>query len=243
VPLINAYFDESGTDDLSPVMSVAGYLFDAERAKAFDTAWSAALKENALTHFHMVACAHGNEEYANLSKPERISLATHLIGLIKSHVTRGVGAIMPTGMYEQMPYHPNLGGAYNYCLWSCLEGARMWRSEAGNESDIAYFFEGGHKSQSEANRIMNLTFRERGQGQPYGYISHNFVDKRRFAGIQAADILAWQMCVDWKHGRDGVPRRKDFASLVEQRDHKVKIINAELILQHVREMTEARAWG
>lgn len=244
LPLINAYFDESGTHDDSPVMAVAGYLFSAENAAFFADRWTAILAQKEIPFFHMVDCAHGNKEFANLSLTERIELAQKLIELIKAQTERGIGAIMPARMYEElMPHHPNMGGAYNYCLWNCLEGVRLWREEKGYAGDVAYFFESGHKSQSEANRIMSQAFCDPEKGRPFGYSAHAFVDKRKFPGVQAADILAWQMCTDWKHGRDGRPRRKDFASLVEQRDHRVQIIDAERILYHVREMTKMGAWN
>lgn len=243
VPLVSAYFDESGTDDLSPVMSVAGYLFEAERGKLFANKWNAALADKGIGYFHMVDCAHGNEDFANLTLLERTTLAQTLIEMIKSFALRGVGAIMPTGIYDKlMPYHDNLGGAYNYCLWQCLHGVEKWREENNSGDDMAYFFESGHKSQSQANRIMHFTFSEKHNRTRFGYIAHSFVDKRRFPGVQAADILAWQMCVDWKHGRDGRPRRKDFAYLIDQKDHRVTLINADSILGHVREMTAMGAW-
>jgi hypothetical protein len=61
---------------------------------------------------------------------------------------------------------------------------------------MAYFFESGHKSQSEANTIMNSLFRETKMRQAFRYSAHTFADKTRFHALQAADLLAWQWCKD-----------------------------------------------
>lgn len=240
---MNAFFDESGTHDDSPVMSIGGYLFESEKLNEFNRKWTVALKAKGLLCFHMVDCAHGNEEFANLSRTERIELATILIGLIKTYAERGIGCVLSNGLYEDlMPLHPNMGSSYTYCLFHCLQGARLWREEAEFDGEIAYVFESGHKSQSEANRIMAFSFGTEANRTTHGYASHTFAEKKKFPALQAADIQAWQLCTDWKHGRDGLPRRKDFASMVEQKDHRVTLINAESILSHVREMTAMRAW-
>ena len=103
---------------------------------------------------------------------------------------------------------------------------------------MAFFFESGHASQSEANRTMNLSLGLESSREMLGYVSHSFVDKKKFPCIQAADLLAWQMFTDWKHGKGRKPRRKDFVYLIEAKDHRFLALNPEHILKHVGEMTE-----
>ena len=43
VAVIQAYFDESGTDDGSKFLCVAGYIFEKEKAIAMDAEWQAML--------------------------------------------------------------------------------------------------------------------------------------------------------------------------------------------------------
>ena len=243
VGLVEVYFDESGSHDGSPVLCVAGYIIESENAKILTDEWNEVLAAKALTHFHMIDCAHGVGEFSVLSKAERIEVAKNLIEIIKARVVRGLGAMVVSDQYNAlMPHHQNMGSAYNYCIWHCREGVRLWADEVQFNGDVAYFFESGHKSQSEANRIMHLSFKRKGAGCPFRYLSHTFVDKKKFPGVQAADLLAWQMFTDWKHGAVGTPRRKDFAYLIEGHNHRVVLIDADRILYHVNQMIEQKAW-
>lgn len=239
----HAYFDESGSHDGSPVLCVAGYLIPEERRQEFNAKWIETLESKGLTHFHMVDCAHGNGEFAKLEKSERIEVQTKLIELIKDSSARGIGAMIVASVYKHlMPFHPNMGSAYNYCIWHCLEATRLWIEELGSAVEIDYHFERGHQSDSEADRIMTFAFAAPAGRKPFGYASHAFVDKRAIPGVQAADLLAWQMCTDWKHGMEGQPRRKDFAHLISDKKHRVCIIDAKRIRYHVDRMRNEGAW-
>lgn len=240
----HAYFDESGTHDGSPVLCVAGYLIPEEARQEFNSKWTEALESKGLTHFHMVDCAHGNGEFSGLSKNDRIEVQTRLIDLIKSSSARGIGAMVVASVYEQlMPYHPNMGSAYTYCIWHCLEATRLWIEELGTAVEIDYHFERGHQSDREADRIMSFAFSNPASREPFGYASHTFVDKRMVPGVQAADLLAWQMYTDWRHGMEGRPRRKDFAHLISDKKHRTCVIDAKRILYHVARMKSDGAWN
>jgi hypothetical protein len=244
VNLVEVYFDESGSHQGSPVLCVAGYLLDSENAKLLTKEWDEVLGSKGLTHFRMVDCAHGNGEFAKLSKDDRIEVAKALIEIIKARMLRGMGAMIVAERYDElMPYHPNLGGSYSYCIWNCLIGIGEWRKEANYQGDMAFFFESGHASQSEANRTMDLAFRSPESRAKLGYVSHTFVDKKKFPAVQAADLLAWQMFTDWKHGMTKKPRRKDFAYLIDGKNHRALVLDAEKILKHASEMTAMDAWG
>lgn len=240
---VYAYFDESGTHDGSPVLCVAGYLIPEEFHKSFNSGWIETLQSKGLTHFHMVDCAHGNGEFTKLSKNDRIEVQTKLIEIIMDSAARGIGAMLVSRVYDQlMPFHPNIGSAYNYCIWHCLEATRIWIEELGTDVEIDYRFERGHKSDGEADRIMTLAFSDLSGRKPFGYASHGFVEKRAAPGVQAADLLAWQMYTDWRHGMEGRPRRKDFAHLISKKKHRVCVIDAKRILYHVNRMNSEGAW-
>lgn len=242
--LAQVFFDESGSHAGSPVLCVAGYVFVSDRLKRFNDEWSCFLDEYGLTHFHMVDCAHGANEFKEMSKDDRASVAKKCIEAVKKYASRGIGVMVAEQTYDElMPYHPKLGGAYSYCIWQCLHGYKAWRTETGFSGDTAFVFESGHKSEAEANHTMNLSLAVPSGQNFLGYVSHTFADKRKFPGLQAADILAWQMHTDWKHGMLKKPRRKDFAYLIEQRDDKVAFASPDQILSHVSQMKAARAWN
>jgi hypothetical protein len=83
VPFLEAYFDESGTHDNSPIMCIAGYLFDKENCQALDLAWKTVLDEYELPYFHMVDCAHHSFPFDRLTKDECDKVARKMIALIR----------------------------------------------------------------------------------------------------------------------------------------------------------------
>jgi hypothetical protein len=243
VPLVEAYFDESGSHDDSPVLCVAGYIMEAEEAKRFGSEWRAVLEPHGLSAFHMVDCAHGNEEFADIPKPTRIEIATQCIALVNRYAWAGLGASISAAEYaELMPEHPNLGGAYNFLLWNCLFGVRHWLDVTKWEHDVAYFFEAGHKHQGEANRIMDLAFRDPAARAQLHHAGHAFVDKKKSPAIQAADLFAWQLATDHKRRMRDLGRRKDFEALLASPFHKAIHIDADRILETVEIMRAQGAW-
>ena len=239
----HAFFDESGTHQGAPVLCVAGYLIEESRLAEFDIRWREVLAQKGLSHFHMVDCAHGSGEFSVLEKPARVEVQTQLIEIIRDTTARGVGAMVVASVYDElMPFHPKMGSAYNYCIWHCLEGVRLWIEERASSIEVQYRFEQGHASDGEADRIMRFAFSNLEGRAPFGYSSHAFVEKRTTPGVQAADLLAWQMYTDWRHGMEGRPRRKDFAALIADKKHRVCIVDAKRILYHVERMKEQGAW-
>ena len=90
VALFETYFDESGSHDGSEVLCVAGYIFQKEDCINLDWQWKEVLGQYQLPFFSMVDCAHGNDPFDKLTKPERIAVATRMIDLIKKYMRFGI---------------------------------------------------------------------------------------------------------------------------------------------------------
>lgn len=90
VAFLECYFDESGTDDGSPVLCVAGYLFDKEECKQLDLKLKEVLDRYRLPFFRMSACAHNQRPFKHLSRDECIEVEKAMIGLINQHAMLGV---------------------------------------------------------------------------------------------------------------------------------------------------------
>jgi hypothetical protein len=91
--------------------------------------------------------------------------------------------------------------------------ARRWADNTNFDGDIAYFFEAGHASQSEANQIMEDIFEIEELRNAYRYGGHAFLPKPKAALLQTGDIIAWL----WrKHLADAGKRkmRQDLASIL-----------------------------
>jgi hypothetical protein len=108
-------------------------------------------------------------------------------------------------VYEAvMPNDPQITGSpYSFCAHACLTAVRSWADQTNYAGGIAYFFESGHRSQSEADGIMKRLFQQSQLKASHRYASHAFADKRNLRPLQAADLIAWQWHTDQKRRMTG----------------------------------------
>lgn len=192
VASIEAYFDESGTHDGSFVLCFAGFIIREDQARIMDAEWKEMLEESALPYFHMVDCANGTGVFKSLSTDSRIAAEKKAIAVMRSRIAQCfVVSVDPVVFEREMPSHSQIGTAYSLLAHSCLTNVSVWADKHGFNGDVAYFFESGHKSQAEANGIMNMIFSQDHLRTRHRYASHTFADKKKVPLLQAADIIAW----------------------------------------------------
>jgi hypothetical protein len=228
-----AYFDESGSHSGSEVLCVAGYVFRKNQAIKLGHEWRKVLRWKKLPYFHMVDCAHGNGPFANLTKDERIAVETRLIEIIKRHAIQGISVTVDPLEYAsfpgKLPTKPGLyDNAYAFCAQAVMAGISAFIETNPIVGQMAYFFEAGHQSAPQADEIMRAMFVLPKHKHDFRYVGHAFVEKQHSPQIQAADLLAWQWYTDRRHQREGRPRRKDCASLLQLHHNALHFGSAEL---------------
>lgn len=223
--LAEAYFDESSTHAGSKVMALGGYLFRKDNSEEMARQWREFLKAKGLPYFHMVDCAHGNPPFDKLTKQERILTETRLIGLIKKYTVQGIGVVMDLeAFHRRFGEKSFLGTPYSLSFYMLTRGVAMWAESTKYDGEMAYFFEAGHASQSEANYLLGI-----GLGIPeikaeLRYAGHAFVEKEKSPQVQAADLFVWLLAKDRKSRAEGRPERKDYRSLI-QHHHSITTIS------------------
>jgi hypothetical protein len=214
------FFDESATHDGTPILCIAGYIFRKNKAIKLGHEWRKVLRWKRLPYFRMVECAHGNGPFANLTKAERVEVATRMIEIIKSYAVQGIAVTVDKLQFvSAMAEFPNFARVYKTAYICCthivLAGVSCWIEVNPLVGEMAYFFEAGHASASQSNKIMNELFHSPEMKAQYRYVAHGFVEKKNSFAVQAADLLAWQWYKDKKNQLEGRPRRKDCASLLQ----------------------------
>ena len=219
VQLVHAFFDESGSHADSEVLCVAGYAFEKREARLLAREWATVLRQYKLPYFHMVDCAHGNGKFAHLTKPQRIKVATSLIGIVKRRAAHGFSVSVDLAAYrEVMPSWGPTRSPYAFCARCVIDEIGRWFFKTGFRGKSVYFFEAGHESRSEAEKVVGTVLTNplsKLRNIHYGYVAHSFILKQESPAVQAADLLAWQWTTDVKHQMTGLPRRKDFESLAQ----------------------------
>lgn len=213
VAFFEAYFDESGSHSGSPILCVAGYLFEKDKCRQLDLEWAEVLHGFQLPYFRMVDCAHGAGPFEQLNRQERIQCETLMIELVKKYMLQGFSVTVDEIQYDiwRRDEYPLFGSAYTWCCWMSLLAVESWAEKANFDGKIAYFFEAGHDSQAESNRVMTESMDIPG----VRYASHAFAKKRDMRPLQAADMLAWHAAKfrkEWLRGNR--KPRADFRSLV-----------------------------
>ncbi len=232
-----AHFDESGTHEGSPIFCLAGYIIEKSQVSEMVREWNDVLNwselPRPLKYFRMSECAPGNGEFAGIDKSLRTQVETRMIGIIKRRTVTGLAVSMNEADYNRiMPLDKTVAGrAYTFCSNVVLAGVRSWVEAQDRHQHVegmAYFFESGHASQTEADWVMHTLFKSPRAREAHRYVGHAFVPKVGNPGVQAADLLSWQWYTDRKHELEGRPRRKDCASLLEH-PHETRHLDAEKI--------------
>jgi len=236
VAIIEAYFDESYDDRL---LCVAGYGFKKSKCKEMDRQWRHMLRRKGLPYFRMSACAHHNEPFGHLSRSECDEVSREAIRLIRKYADRGFAVTVDEKEFEALvPIEAQIshGSAYDFCVWNCLMGVRLWLSDMPERVGAAYFFEAGHRHQSSAERLMRRLMNVPELRKEYRYRGHAFVLKEHSRPCQAADLFAWQWFQHAKRAEQGLPPRKDGAALMENRWYQARHIDVKKHVQVVREL-------
>lgn len=221
------YVDESGTHDRSPILTVAGYLFESQQARRFSRDWQQDLNSIPLPFAHQTDCATGNGNYADLSMDSRVRSEKLLIENIKRRSRFGFGACVDPHAYGRIVGTANNApSAYTYALQSCFVILGRWAARTRFSGQISYYFEAGHRSQGEADRYFRDALLESERSKlKHRYAGHSFVDKREALPLQAADLLAWQ----YQHYH---ARRIEKGILKPRADFEALMRNCDVCIEH-----------
>jgi hypothetical protein len=221
-----SYFDESMSEGKLPITCVAGYIFEPSAYLEFDAGMKAILRKYKLCYFRAAECFHLTDQFKKYDRnsPDPELIERDVIRLIRKHAVYGVAAAVSEALYlllQPRVHEQIMGGCYSMlCQW-CLGAVGRWAKENKLRGEVAYFFEAGCPSQSEANRDLNRISGVPALKRMYRYGSHSFVPKAKMRGLQAADLLAYfcrreadelgRILADQPPLRN---RRKDFQALI-----------------------------
>lgn len=207
---LECHFDESGTD--AAELTLAGYLFEAQRIDRFCEAWDAVLAEYNVPFFHMVDCAHGAPPFDHLKKVDLIRMQMRLMRLIKRYSTNGVVCNISNNL-------DNAGSSYAEAVELALCTVMEWAEQTAFAGQIAYFLEAGAKGLGLVETIFGRISQDPARTAAHRYGGHAFKPKGGNPGVQAADLLAWQYHNYTKKRADAGVTRLDLRALLRHPHH------------------------
>jgi hypothetical protein len=153
-----------------------------------------------------------------LTIDQRISLQKSLIDLIVRFGERGFAVSVDVKPFNNIMINNGFfNSAYAFCARCIIDEIGRWFYQTKFSGKSAFFFENGHESRSEADRLISGLLTNpfnKVSGLNYGYVAHGFVEKAESPPVQAADILAWQWAKNVKERVSDRPRRKDFEAML-----------------------------
>lgn len=194
--MLAGYFDESERRDGAEPVCVAGYVFTSGRYARFAREWRKFLRSarhGGLTHLHMTDLYAGQGEYRGLGDA-REDVFCRAVEIINEHMLVGVAVLFEQADFEATApawYASVQGSIYTSACQICLRATSVWLEDHGHQALVAYTFETGHRFEHEANAVLRVVAGMNGVADTHRYRSHTFGDKKRLAGLQAADVLAW----------------------------------------------------
>ena len=196
---VKMYVDESGTDNNTDTVVVAGYLSTADAWGLFCDDWKQVLKEYKVTHFH---CSEFNSQhsfYKSWDRWAKENFITELTKVIRNHTKFGFAVAIDKKLYARI-FPPEIKDAfvneYTFCLWMFLDS---FQKELNTRADlafakdepIAFFFEQQPTNfKCRTDVVYNLRLQFANHKKTFG--AHAFLPKEGDLNspLQACDLLA-----------------------------------------------------
>jgi hypothetical protein len=192
---LRAYFDESGTQAGAPVLTVGGYISHAASWDEFSTEWAQAMTEYGIDHFHMNQFENRRGPFKDWPNHRRIPRLNRLMTIINRHTLASVGMSVDRVGFERVfsqTIKDRVRGPYGLALKGCLASLKRLSKDVKLREPIALVFAYGADQAGLIERETMTVIRA--SQDESRYIDVSFERRTSIPPLQAADIVAYDMC-------------------------------------------------
>ena len=239
IGVIEAYLDESGTDEVSPVVGVACYAGEHDEWLAFEEAWAPILRGAGIEYFH--------------AQDQRCDpLWPQMLQTIQSRRIQGLLLSVRHDDYKAIPtarFKSTLGNAYGVCTFGCALQMAAWSRE-NNHGPVAFIIEDGQPNIGFVRDTLESMIGD----EVFNVAAVTVARKQDFVPLQAADFLSHCCSIDriewlrrlvgdgYGHALQGHLTRADLVRLSGQmeqawRQHRFRKRQAKLAARSARPTT------
>ena len=193
---MRAYFDESGSEDPHGYFGVAGFVGSDDQWRVFDWMWKEALKTTGASYLHMREFAHSVDAFTEWKDDNvrREQLMAGVVAAVLESELIPVGSAMRVGDFNALTdkQRERLQSPYFCCLQDVLFGFAL--NTLGEDPGVELHVTGDrHGQHEEKARKLHRALRQ--SGEAFANLSDelNFADMQQTFGLQAADLLAYEM--------------------------------------------------
>lgn len=161
-----SYWDASGKSH-DPFMVLSGYVAPADRWGEFVEEWSAVLRRENLTIWHMKDFVGRRREYQGWTDDRCSRVYPEMIDIIKKHRPYGVVSAIEVETYKKLVTGEKLRllfgkNPYKFCLLNCMAQVKEWLVNNHIQERVAYVVERGMTDTEKQKRhLMNYTAMKR----------------------------------------------------------------------------------
>lgn len=194
--LLKVYCDDSGTDQKSRVVVVAGYLSTVAQWDIFSKEWSKALKEFGLTHLRRADLENFQGQFKKWTPTRRTELVQRLQRIIKRRTKFPLANVVIKDDFERVipdDLKQKMGGVYGFLAYLCLVGVGQWcrKSSRQHTQPIHWVFEAGTEGSHQVGQMLQATYANESLRQQSRLGGWSFQDKDTIP-LQSADLLAYE---------------------------------------------------
>ena len=199
---VRAYFDESGSEELPGYFGVAGFVGSDYQWSVFDRLWEEALEITGAPYLHMREFAHSVDAFTDWKedKTRRKQLMAGVVAAVLQSELTPVGSAIRVSDFDALTEEQRIRvqSPYFYCLQEVLWGFALATLDEDSEVEV-HVTGDRHRQHEEKARKLHRALRRTGGLCANLSEKLNFADMQQTLGLQAADLLAYEMVKELKN--------------------------------------------
>ena len=239
---LTAYFDDSGTDEANPFLVVAGFAASIEQWDRFTDEWRIAQQEfKAPVPFKAKEfddARRGYGPYKDWPDSKRKEYYNRLLGIIIRRSFKSFGTALEKAAYQSVILPSERLRKYFYSPFAfssvnCIFQVCDWRNELYPTEPVLFYFDEGNKNQGQlldvAKRVLIPSDRMIEDVRPG--------DDSKLPPLQAADLMAFELCVGSRNMRAEKPRYGRYAlQRLDEHSHEWLSVNVGALKARISEL-------